>query len=254
MGIDNIGVDEFTSEELEELFRDDTQPETPPVNDQQTDPQNDTADNDNIDGQDNKSKPAVDTTKAFAQRLKQSTNKAITEERERIAKSLGYSSYEELQKNNEKKILEDKGLDADIAADAIDELVKKRIENDPRIKELEELRKQRVKEFGDRELKEISNLTNGEITKFEQLPKEVIDLWTKKGSLKAAYMELEGEKLINKIRGEQSKGSTQHLKSPSGGSNKNNVRTLTDDEKRVWKVFNPHMTDEELDKITVEKN
>lgn len=242
-GID--GVNEFTAAELEELFSDDIQSETPPTV-TETEPQNDATAG--------KEEPVteVDKTKAFAKRLKESTDKARQEERETIAKSLGFNSYDELQKSRETKVLEDKGLDPEQASEVIDELVKKRFENDPRMKELDELRKQRVKEFGERELAEISKLTNGEITKFNQLSKEVIDLWTKKGSLKAAYMELEGEKLINKIRGEQSKGSTSHLATPSGVKGNSTKRLLTDAEKKVWKQFNPRMTDEELNKIMVD--
>lgn len=238
------GVNEFTAAELEELFSDELQSETPPTV-QETEPQQETK-------VEEQSSTEVDKTKAFAKRLKESTDKARTEEREAIAKSLGYTSFDELQKSRETKVLEDKGLDPEQASEAIDELVRKRLENDPRIKELEELRKLRVKEFGEKELQEISKLTNGEITKFSQLPKEVIDLWTKKGSLKAAYMELEGEKLINKIRSEQSKGSTAHLANPSGGKSNSTKRHLTEQERKIWKQFNPHMTNEELDKVTVD--
>lgn len=245
---DKLGVNEFTVEELEELFRDDIQSETPPTEPKKTEPQNETE-------TETTEKPAgeVDKTKAFAKRLKESTEKVRNEERETIAKSLGYASYEELQKSREKQILEDNGLDPTQASEAIDKLVKQRIEEDPRIKELDELRKQRVKEFGEKELAEISKLTNGEITQFSQLSKDVIDLWTKKGSLKSAFLELEGEKLITKIRSEQSKGTTSHLQSPSGpnpaGGNK---RLLNEQEKKVWRQFNPRMTDEELNKIMVD--
>lgn len=242
------GANEFTAAELDLLFSDEFEQETPPA-EKKTEGQMET------EGQQGETKPvesAVDTTKAFAKRLKESTDKARLDEREAIAKSLGYNSYDELQKSRENKILEDKGLDPEHASAAIDELVKKRIEDDPRIKELEQYRKQRVKEFGEKELAEITKLTNGEITSLAQLPKEVIDLWKQKGSLKSAYLELEGEKLITKMRSEQSKGSTGHLQNPAGQTPPpTNVRPLNEREKRVWRQFNPHMTDDELNKMTV---
>lgn len=243
-----IDVNEFTAAELEELFSDESQSESSQTK-QTTEPQKEGT------STEPKKEEAgeVDKTKAFAKRLKESTDKARQEERDAIAKSLGYESYEDLQKNREKKIIEEKGLDPEQASEAINEIVKKRLDDDPRMKELDELKKQRVKEFGEKELAEISKLTNGEITKFSQLSKEVIDLWTKKGSLKSAYMELEGEKLINKIRGEQSKGSTSHLANPSGTGGEQTKRSLTDQEKAIWKRFNPRMTEEELSKITVDK-
>lgn len=239
----DLGVNEFTAAELEALFSDENQPETPPAG-KETESQQAT---------DNKGNDVdVDKTKVFAKRLKESTDKARFEEREAIAKSFGYESYEAMQKSRENKLLEEKGLDPEQASETINEIVKKRLEEDPRIKELEEFRQQRVKEFGEKELAEIAKLTNGEITKFNQLSKEVIDLWTKKGSLKAAYLELEGEKLISKIRSEQSKGSTAHLTNPSGSTAPANKRFLNDKEKQIWRQFNPRMTDEELNKITVD--
>lgn len=247
-GID--GANEFTVAELELLFNGELEQETPPaveVTEAQTDK-----------GESKERKPTepeVDKTKAFAKRLKESTDKVRQEEREAIAKSFGYESYEQMIKERETKKLEEKGIDPEQGSEVIDELVKQRIEADPRIKELEEYRKQRVKEFGERELAEINKLTNGEITSLAQLPKEVIDLWKTKGSLKAAYLELEGEKLITKIRSEQSKGSTGHLQNPSGGTpGQNAKRLLTDKEKAVWKQFHPHMTDDELNKMTVDNN
>ena len=108
---EEIGANEFTLEELDSLFNEgETQPETPPV-ENETQPETPPVENETkvetppANGED------VSKTKAFANRLKASTEKARREEREAIAKSLGYGSYEELQKANEKRLLEEKGLD-----------------------------------------------------------------------------------------------------------------------------------------------
>ena len=122
------------------------------------------------------------------------------------------------------------------------------------MKELETLRAQKIADFAKRELSEITKLTDGEITDLNQLPKEVIELWKQKGSLKSAYLELEAEKLITKIKSGQSKGSTEHLNSLSGAKNPaSNKRALTNEEKLTWRFFNPSMTDEEIDKIMIDK-
>lgn len=252
-GID--GVNEFTLEELEQLFKSELEQQTPAAETEESAQIQEEKTEESKEESKEKSSVEVDQTKAFAKRLKESTDKVRLEERETIAKSLGFESYENMMKERENKKLEEKGIDPEQGSEVINELVKQRIESDPRIKELEEYRKQRVKEFGEKELAEITKLTNGEITSLAQLPKEVLDLWKTKGSLKSAYLELEGEKLITKIRSEQSKGSTEHLKSPSGDSPlPNNKRLLTEQEKRIWKQFNPYMTDEELNKKTVDKN
>lgn len=248
------GANDFTAEELEQLFADEIEPASPPADDV-TGAQGGNEGDGSANGTEAQSNTDVDTTKAFAKRLKESTDKVRTEEREAIAKSLGFDSYDALIKSRENKHLEENGIDPEVGSEVIDKLVKERIEADPRIKELEEYRKQRVKEFGEKELEEIKKLTDGEITSLAQLPKEVIDLWKTKGSLKAAYLELEGEKLITRIRSEQSKGSTAHLQNPAGSNpGQDKKRLLTDKEKQVWRQFNPHMTEEELNKITVDNN
>ena len=245
-----LGANELTIAELEQLFNDEPEQTTPSVNDE-TSAQNNTTEN--TSAQPTDEDKSIDKTQAFAKRLKESTDKARREERDAIAKSLGYESYEDLQKQRENKMLEEKGFDPEQLSPVVDEIVKKRMDNDPRMKELEELRKKQVEEFGKKELAEITKLTNGEITSLAQLSKEVIDAWKTKGSLKSAYLEIEGERLINKFKGEQSKGSTSHLKNPTGSTPPpSNKRPLTDEEKRVWKFFNPNMTEEQLNKQMVD--
>lgn len=235
-------VDGFSIEELDSLFDTDDQPESSPVDDSAV----------SQDGQ-QESTP-VDTTKAFAKRLRESTDKARSEERENIAKTLGYESYAKMLEERQNKVLSDKGLDPTEVSPVIDQLVQERLNNDPRMKELDEYRKQQIKEYGKKELAEITQLTDGAITSFSQLPKEVIDLWSAKGSLKAAYLELEGENLITRIKSEQSKGTTAHLATAAGGAPApSKQRPLTAEEKEVWKFFNPTMTDEELNNKMVDK-
>lgn len=247
MNEDNFGVEDLSLEELDKLFDDNGTQETPPAKDTANPEASPT------DGTEGTVKKE-DYTKAFAKRLKESTDKAVLNEREAIAKSMGYTSYDEMIKSREKKLMEDKGLDPEQVSPVVEELVNQRLNNDPRMKELELLRRKQVEEFGKKELAEITQLTGGEITSLSQLPREVIDLWKQKGSLKSAYMEVEGEKLITKIRGEQSKGTTSHLNGLQGGAGlPTNKRPLTSEEKQIWKLFNPKISDEELNKKTVEK-
>ena len=122
------------------------------------------------------------------------------------------------------------------------------------MKELEEYRNKQILEFGKRELAEITKLTGGKITEFNQLPKKVLERWQENGSLKSAYLELEGESLITQIRSEQSRGSAEHLGNPNGSSPAyTDQRPLTDKEKQMWKFFNPGISDEELNKKTTKK-
>lgn len=235
----DFGANGFTDSELEAILNSEGQPEnTPPVSTEGQPQEQD-----------------VTKTKAFANRLKESTDKARREEREAIAKEMGYASYEEMQSKRQNKLMEDNGLDPDQVSPIVEKLVQERMENDPRIKELEKYRESQIQEFGRKELAEITKLTNGEITTFEQVPKDVLELWKQNGSLKASYLQLHGEELVLKARSAQNRGGTDHLKSPSGITGNPDTpskRSLTDKEKRLYKMFNPSVTDEEIDKKLVD--
>lgn len=238
-----MAANDFTLEELEALFQEEEQ-ETPPAQMNEGTP---TA-----------PAPEIPNNLKGKEGAKIVANR-INAERKAIAEKMGYTSYEEMLKSHaekveaekkakEEQLIKDKGFDpAEIKA-IYEELIK----NDPRMKELEAFRKKQVEEYGLKQLAEITKLTGGAITKLEQLPQNVIDLWAKNGDLKAAYLQLEGEKLIMQARSSQSKGTTQHLQNPSGTNPPPPAtRPLTDEEKLVWKQFHPNLTEEELNKKTM---
>ena len=197
----------------------------------------------------------VTTTKIFSKRLKESTAAAVMKEREEIAKRMGYSSYDEMIKEQDKQNLANKGLDPEMAAPIIEEIVNKRIENDPRMQKVAQYEQSQAMEFAKNELSKITALTNGRITKFEQLPKDVLDDWRVSGDLKGSYLKLHGEELIFQAQSNASKGETTHLANPgtNNGGNLGNKRHLTAEERKAWKLFHPDMTEDELNKKLVEK-
>lgn len=243
-----FGANDLSIEELEELFADDQQ-ETPPATEQNPQLNGNVTNTGNDGGTNN-----IDTTKAFSRRLRESTEKARKEERESIAKSLGYESYDALQKDKEKRLLTDKGLDSDDVAPVIEQLVQERIDSDPRMQELSNFRAQKEKEFAKKELEEIKQLTDGEITSFSQLSPAVINAWKSTGSLTKAYLQEEGVNLLTKIKNKPSSTSsgTEHLNTPSGTvASTPTERLLTDEEKDMWRKFFPNISTEELNKKTV---
>lgn len=239
------GANEFSLEELDNLFKEEGSQETPPAGSNTGSPETPPA---------TEEKDDVTKTQAFAHRLKEEKEKARKEARDEIAAALGYESFEALQKEKENKLLEDKGLDPEQVNPIVEELVKQRLDNDPRMKELEALKAQRVKEFAEKELKEISNLTGEQYTSLNQLPQDVIDDWRKTGSLKSSYIKLHGEELIIKARKAQTKGGTGHLQETAGTApTPTDTRPMTDKEKAIYKFFNPNVKDEELDKKMYKK-
>lgn len=199
----------------------------------------------------------VTETQAFAHRLKEATSKARNDERESIAKSFGYENYAEMQKAREQNMLREKGYDPEDVAPIIEQLVKQRIAEDPRLKEFERTRRET---WAQEELTKLKELTGGRISRLEDVPEDVLELWKTKGSLKGAYIELHGETLIREmqtgIAGEQSKGSTSHLNTPQGTpatTLNSDKRPFTAQERAVYKLFNPDVTDEELSKMMKDK-
>lgn len=237
------GANEFSLEELDNLFKEEGQQETPPAGSEKGSTENPP-----------EQKEDVTKTQAFAHRLKEEKDKARKEARDEIATALGYESFEALQKSRENKLLEDKGLDPEQVNPIVDELVKQRLDNDPRMRELEALKQQQVRAFAEKELKDISTLIGEQYTSLDQLPKDVIEDWKTSGSLKSSYIKLHGEELIIKARKAQTQGSTQHLQSTAGSApTPTDTRPMTDREKAIYKFFNPNVKDEELDKKMYKK-
>ena len=238
-----MGANDFNLDDLDKMFEDERMngQETPPVNGQ---------------AEPDKTEVKVDETKAFAHRLKEKTEQAVAAERERIAKSLGYNSYEDMENSKQKKMLEQEGLDPEQVQPIVDKLVQERLANDPRMKELEGYRQRQVEEFAKRELAQLSELTGVKYNSLDDLPKDVIEDWRKTGSLKKSYISLHGEELIMQARNTAAKGTTNHMAPPEGVPapiTATKKRLLTDDEKKVWKMFNPRLTDEELNKKEIEE-
>ena len=162
------GAFDFTPEELDELFKDEELPAatTTPVKDGSGTPAEQVPTKEVVTPEN------VETTQAFAKRLSEKTNKAIAEEREAIAKQMGFESYEAMMKSKEEKIYNDSGLDPELVAPVVEKLVEERLKNMPQMKELAEVRAQKVKEYGERELAEITKLTGGKGTTCEWVPKD----------------------------------------------------------------------------------
>lgn len=171
------------------------------------------------------------------------------ETEDRIAKDLGYENYSAMQKAKEKKLLEDAGLDDAEMEELINKLVEKRLSSDPRIKKLEKLERTEQNNFVKAQLDEINSLTDKTYTRVDQLPQDVLALWEKTGNLKQAYLAVKGEELLrNKSRNE--KGSLTHLANINVGSTRSKTRGLTEEEKAIYKMVMPDITDEELSKKT----
>lgn len=237
------GANDFTLEELNRLFEEEDEQATPPAQNNET-----------VGSATQPLGDEIEKTQAFSRRLRERTDKAVSEERENIAKTMGFASYDEMVKSREKKMLEDNGLNPEDVSPVVEKIVEERLNNDPRMKELEKYKQREVQEFAKRELEELRKLTDGEITSMEQVPADVVARWRETGSLKKAYIELHGEDLVIKARNAAARGDTSHLRSNGevGTPPPSKKRPLTAEEKQVWRFFHPGITDKELNEKTME--
>lgn len=243
----NKGANDFTVADLEALFGGESEQESPTANEGTDDAESD--DNQVSGAQESN----VEQTKAFAKRLRESTTKAVNDERESIAKTLGYDSYADMMAKRDQQIIRDKGLDPEQISPVIDEIVRSRIDSDPRMQELSGYKNAQLEEFARGEINSLKELTGGRISSYKDIPKPVLDEFAKCGSLTKAYMSIEGVNLVTSMRRGGNNGTTAHLGSPNGAPPRDNgKRHLTDEEKNAYRIFNPKITDKELNEKMVD--
>lgn len=226
-----MNLEETLDIDVEDLFKD-------PVEDTQENTKND-------------NEPDI-MTKAVTERINSVRKKTENETKENIAKELGYDSYQDMQKANEKKVLSEAGLDEAEVSKVVTDLVEKRLQADPRFKKIEELEKLEKTKFVTNQLKEINELTGNNYISIEQLPEETLKLWEKTGNLKQAYLATEGESLLLKNKAKVNNGSLSHLASSSGNGVSTKTRTLTEAEKKIWRLVFPDMSEDDLSKKNID--
>lgn len=221
--------DETIDIDVDALFSDDTEdnnPETPPA------------------------PTATPETKAVSKRINEVRAQTERETREAMAKELGYESYAAMKQAREKKVLTDAGLDEE-SAKVVDKIVEQRLADDPRLKKLAAIEKQQQEAFVASQLAAINSAAGTDFKSIDQLPPETLALWEKIGDLKQAYYATQGDTIFAKRRAASENGSTAHLANPghSGGAK---TRGLTEEEKAMWRMVMPDITEEELSKKTMD--
>ena len=191
-------------------------------------------------------------TEAMTARINEVRAKAETETMEKIAKDLGFTSYEELQKAKENELIEKHGYDPKDIEAMIEPLLAQRLADDPRLQKLAKYEARERDAYIQSQLAEINKAT-GQQLKVEDLPQDTLDLWAKGVELKQAYYATQGEAIITKGISQSQQGSLRHL-APGSGAGSIKTRKLTDEEKDMWRSIVPSITEEELSKKTTQIN
>lgn len=195
-----------------------------------------------------KAKSKEDLTKAVSERINTVRKSTEKETRDNVAKELGYADYDSMKKAQEKKLVEEHGLNPEDVEKVVAPLVKKRLEEDPRFQKLAELERREKDNYIKEQLAAI-NATTGQNLKPSDLDKETLDLWGKGIELEQAYYATKGKTILNGKVAEINKGSLNHL-APGSSGGQVKTRTLTHEEKEMWRAIVPGITEEELSKKT----
>lgn len=167
------------------------------------------------------SKEDVNLTEVMTKRINTVRRKTEDEVSERVAKEAGYTSYAEMKKAQEEKLVRDHGFNIDDIEKVIEPLLQKRLADDPRFKKLEDLEKREQENYINTQLNAI-NATTGQKLKISDLPQETIDLWRKGIDLEQAYYATHAKTLITTGTAKSTKGTLNHL---APGSNVGGAKT-----------------------------
>jgi hypothetical protein len=231
-------IDEDIELSVDDLFKDPEDSQT------QDNGQGQSSDDSKNDGNEN-------LTKNMTKRINEVRRKTELEVQDRVAKQAGYASYEDMMKATERKIVEDQGYDPDEINKLLEPLIEKRLTNDPRFKKLEEIESREKDAYLSQQLAAINKISDVKYKSVNDLPDETLNLFAKGVDLKQAFYATQGEGLLSKAANKANNGSLNHL-APLPNGNGVKTRGLNAEEKAMYRMIIPGITEEELSKKTIE--
>lgn len=231
-------IDEDIELSIDDLFKD---PEESQTSDNS---QGQSSDDSKNDGNEN-------LTKNMTKRINEVRRKTELEVQDRVAKQAGYTSYEDMMKATERKMVEDQGYDPDEINKLLEPLIEKRLSNDPRFKKLEEIESREKDAYLSQQLAAINKISDVKYKSVNDLPNETLNLFAKGVDLKQAFYATQGEGLLSKAANKANNGSLSHM-APLPNGNGVKTRGLTAEEKDMYRMIIPGITEEELSKKTIE--
>ncbi len=200
---------------------------------------------------DPQSEKDITQTQAFSRRLNEATKKAraeaVEETRKNIAESFGYDSWADYLAAQQSTAISNKGYEPD----EVIPLIKEAMKSDPEY--LEAMKYKAEKEelektlWAQNALTDLNNTYGTDFKSVDELDKETVDMWNKGVDLKKAYAANNMDSIINArvAQAKQKQSGKDHLAEPKSGAH-GEVRNLNDYELKVFKMFNPDATDDEI--------
>lgn len=200
---------------------------------------------------DPQSEQDITQTQAFSRRLNEATKKAraeaVEETRKNIAESFGYDSWADYLAAQQSTAISNKGYEPE----EVIPLIKEAMKSDPEY--LEAMKYKAEKEelektlWAQNALTDLNNVYGTNFKNVDELDKGTVELWNKGIDLKTAYAANNMEKIIDaRVAQAKSKQSGKdHLTEPKSGA-QGEVHNLSSNELKIFKLFNPDATDEEI--------
>lgn len=190
-------------------------------------------------------------TKNMTARINEVRAKTEQEVQDRVAKLAGFSDYASMVKAQEKQTIEKHGFREEDVNKLLNDLLEKRLADDPRLKRLSEYEEREKQSYIKSQLAEINKVAGTKFKAAEELPPETIALWSKGIDLDQAYLATAGKQLINRNIEAAKQGTLNHLYS-TGSNSGAKVRAMSAQELAFYKSINPYATDKELSEKTFE--
>ena len=182
----------------------------------------------------------VDLTKAFATRLKEEKAKAKQEAREEIARSYGYTSWQEYADAQTNNKLLDNGLDPETVRPVLQNLIRENPEYQEAMKYKAEKEALEKELFATNSIKQLNDTFGTNFTSVNDLDEETVKLWNQGTPLVNAFAANNWSKLqemaVKKANVVKDTGKS-HLKQVTGSSQTTNVREIGKDELSAFKMF-----------------
>lgn len=225
-------LDEALDEEINNLFDEPSEESTPPVEEKDS---------------------SVDTTKAFSKRLKEETekfkseetSKIRNEERQRIAESFGYESWDEFVKTQTDNSMLNKGFDPEEVRPLFESFKK----NDPEYQEAMKYKKEKEeleqKVWAQTCLNDLNSKFGTTFTDINDLDKGTIDMFNQGIPLDKAYAANNYTKLTRKPEIKPQQTGKEHMTKPDSSA-ASAPEKLSEAEMKVFRMFNPDATEEDI--------
>lgn len=195
-------------------------------------------------------KQDVSETKAYSERLNKDRERIRNEERNTIAKSFGFDSWDTFAQSQNNKLMTENGLDPD----TVNPIIEKLLENNPKYQDALRYKKEKeeleMKIWAKDELTKLNNKFGTSYNSVDELGEDVVKAWNGGLDLQRAYAAYNYDSIAEHAKKTViATGGKDHMKSATSGSVTVTPSKQIDSATMYWmKQINPNMSDDDIKK------